>query len=292
MIKQVCNFFSRILLLTPILLLAGCKMTILDPKGVIAADEKSLLITSTLLMLLVVVPVIVLTLAVAWRYRESNKAATYAPNWSHNTVLEIICWGFPCAIIVILSVITWISTHQLDPYRPLANEKNPITIEAIALNWKWLFIYPQSGIATVNYVELPVDRPIDFLITSDAPMNSFQIPQLAGQIYAMAGMQTKLHLMATAQGNFSGLSTNFSGNGFAGMEFKVDVRSENTFKNWVRSVKQSPKRLSYNTYDQLTLSSENNPITYYSSVPGDLYNDVLMKYMMPGMTQLKVNKDA
>ena len=266
-------------------LLSGCHFAILDPKGIIAASEKKLFVEAILLMLLVVVPVIIMSLVIPYRYRASNKKAVYKPDWAHSTIMEIIWWTIPCIIILILSIWTWIYTHTLDPYRPLAADENTVMIEAIALDWKWLFIYPQQHIATINYMQIPVNKPVRLFITSDAPMNSLEIPRLAGQIYAMTGMQTKLNLMATSEGTYTGLSTNFSGNGFSGMRFKVKVTSQSDFDSWVKTVQASPKHLSMEVYNQLTKPSEDNSVEYFSSVMPGLFSDAVIKYMgpMPGM---------
>lgn len=263
-------------------LLSGCnQFAILNPIGTIAADEKHLLIIATLLMLIIVVPVIFLVLAVAWRYRATNIKATYAPDWAHNTALEVIWWTIPCIIIAILGAITWVSSHQLDPYKPLAAKTKPIVIQAIALNWKWLFIYPEQHIATVNFLQLPVNVPVEFLITADAPMNSFQIPQLAGQIYAMAGMQTKLNVLANKVGDFNGLSTNFSGEGFSNMKFIARVSTQEEFDHWVQLAQAQPNKLTVTAYNRLVQPSENNKVEYFSSSNKDLFSTVMMKFMMP-----------
>lgn len=276
-----------LLLIGCMLLLTGCHehYAILDPKGIIAATEKKLLVESVLLMLIVIIPVIILSVVIPWRYRASNTKATYAPNWAHNNLLEFIWWTIPCIIIAILSVMVWVYTHSLDPYRPLAPDKKTIMIEAIALDWKWLFIYPQTRIATVNYVKIPVNVPVRFYITSDAPMNSLEIPRLAGQIYAMTGMQTKLNLMATSIGEYTGLSTNFSGDGFSGMHFKVHVVSEDNYQAWVRNIEKSSNHLTVSAYDNLIKPSEKNPVEYFSDVAHGLYSAAIIKYMgpMPGM---------
>lgn len=266
-------------------LLSGCHFAILDPKGIIAASEKKLFIQAVGLMLIVVIPVIIMSIVIPWRYRASNTKATYKPNWAHSTMMEVIWWTIPCIIIVILSTWTWIYTHKLDPYRPISEDKNTVMIEAIAMDWKWLFIYPQQKIATVNYMEIPVNKPVRLFVSSDAPMNSLEIPQLAGQIYAMTGMQTKINIMATSTGMYSGLSTNFSGNGFSGMTFKVKVASENDFASWVKQVQQSPKQLTMAVYNELTKPSENNPVEYFSNPERGLFSQSVIKYMgpMPGM---------
>jgi len=268
-------------------LLAGCHahFAILDPKGIIAATEKKLFVESILLMLIVIIPVIFLSIYIPWKYRASNTKATYRPDWGHSNLLEVIWWTIPCVIIFILSVLTWEYTHSLDPYRPLDSKQTPVMIEAIAMDWKWVFIYPQHHVATVNFVEIPVNRPVRFFIASDAPMNSLEIPRLAGQIYAMTGMQTKLNLMATSIGVYSGLSTNFSGDGFYGMRFKVAVVSAADYQSWLKTIEKAPNHLTMAAYNQLTKPSENNPVEYFSNAQHGLFSAAITKYMgpMPGM---------
>src|SRR5580704_9505452 len=187
----------------------------LNPKGMIAAQEINIMMISLVLMLLIVVPVIILSFVFAWRYRESNTSANYQPEWAHSVKLEIIWWTIPIIIVGILAWITFKTSHSLDPFKPIAvNNKKTMTIQVLALQWKWLFIYPEQNIATVNYVQFPANVPVKFEITSNGPMNSFLIPELGGQIYAMAGMKTQLHLVADKPGNYSGFSSNFSGEGF------------------------------------------------------------------------------
>ena len=260
-------------------LLSGCDMSVLDPKGRIAADEKSLIITATLLMLVVVIPVIFLTLYFAWKYRESNTEATYMPNWSYSHRIEAVVWAVPCAIILVLGTITWRTTHSLDPYRPLDSTVKPITIDVVSLDWKWLFIYPEQHIATVNEVAFPANTPVNFRITSDTVMNVFFIPQLGSQIYAMAGMQTQVNLIADNVGVYDGLSTNFSGAGFPDMTFKAHATSQADFDAWVAKVKASPKHLGLDNYNDLAKPSEKDPIQYFSDVQPVLYAAVLDKYM-------------
>ena len=268
--------------------LHGVNIQVLNPKGPVARSERELMIIVLLLSLVVVVPVFVLLAVFSWRYREANVKAKYTPDWDHNSLAETIWWAIPSLIIVVLSVITWTSTHDLDPYKPLASVNPPITIQAVALDWKWLFIYPQQNIATVNQVSFPVNTPINFQISSDAPMNSFWIPQLGGQIYAMAGMSSQLHLMADSIGNFRGSSANLSGQGFAGMHFTATSTSSTDFSNWVQGVKQSPASLSLSSYDSLARPSENNAAAYYSLASPDLYNQIMMKYMTSGMGDMSM----
>ena len=259
-------------------------MTLLDPVGQIGVDEKNLIITATLLMLLVVVPVILMTLVFAWKYRASNKNATYAPKWSHSTKIEVVIWTVPILIIIALGVITYKSTHALDPYRPIESDVKPVTIEVVAMDWKWLFIYPEQGIATVNKIVFPANTPVNFRITSDTVMNSFFIPGLGGQIYAMAGMQTKLHLIANKNAELDGISANYSGAGFTGMKFKAIATSQAEFDAWVNEVKASPKQLDQAEYAALSKPSQNNPVALYSSYAPNLFQTIIDKYegMTPG----------
>ncbi len=193
----------RVLALLPVLAaLGGCNLVVMAPSGDIAAQQRDLIVISTVLMLLIIVPVMALTVFFAWRYRASNKEATYKPDWNHSTGLELVIWAAPLLIIIALGALTWMGTHLLDPYRkldriaagqPVPATTKPLEVEVVALDWKWLFIYPEQGIATVNELAAPVDRPIHFKLTSSSVMNSFYIPALAGQIYAMPAMQTRLH---------------------------------------------------------------------------------------------------
>ncbi|MCB1828451.1 MAG: ubiquinol oxidase subunit II [Coxiellaceae bacterium] len=279
--------FKTLLILGFSLALSGCKMALLQPKGMIAAAEKNLLIDAVLLMLIVVIPVIFMSLLFTWRYRVKNESAKYAPNWAHSNALEAVCWIVPIIIIGILAVMTWITTHKLDPYRPLANKKKPVIIEVIALDWKWLFIYPKQDIATVNFMEIPTNVPVRLLVTADAPMNSIQIPQLAGQIYAMPGMRTKLNFIANANGSYDGFSANFSGEGFSGMKFIVKAVPTAEYNNWIQHVKTLPTQLTVARYNQLAKPSENNKPEYFSATANNLFNKVMMKYMGPDMKMSK-----
>lgn len=257
-------------------------LKLLNPKGLIADKQRSLIVFTVLLSLVVVIPVFILTFTIAWKYRAANVAARYTPDWDHNTKLEVVWWGIPCAIILILGVVTWTSSHELDPYRPLQSSVLPVRIQVVALPWKWLFIYPDQQIATVNYIRFPAGTPVDFQITADAPMNSFWIPELGGQIYAMPGMSTQLHLMATSNGVYGGSSANLSGRGFAGMRFNAEATSQADFDRWVASVQQSPNRLDGGAYAALARPSQNNPAAVYASAEQNLYDKVLTKYMAPG----------
>ncbi len=264
-----------------IVFISNHNIDVLEPKGMIGIKERDLIYTASLLMLIVVVPVFILTWFLAWRYRESNLKAKHAPDWEHNQIAEYCWWGVPLVIIAILAVITWKSSHELNPFKPLESDKKPITIQVVALQWKWLFIYPEQGIATVSFVEFPEQTPINFEITADAPMNSFWIPQLGGQIYAMPAMRTKLHLIADEVGTFKGVSANLSGEGFSGMTFTAQASLDAEFTQWVQSVKQSSPPLTLTEYNRLVEPSQNNPVTTYVLAESDLFDQILMKYMMP-----------
>lgn len=254
---------------------------VLEPKGLISAQERELIITCSLLMLIVVIPVLILTFIFAWRYREGSDKGKHTPDWEHNYIAEMCWWGVPFVIIVILAVITWKTSHELNPFKPIEARKKGIEIQAVALNWKWLFIYPEEGIATINEVQFPEKTPINFEITADAPMNSFWIPQLGGQIYAMPAMRSKLYLMANEEGTFSGRSSNISGKGFSGMVFTAKSRSDEGFREWVEEVKRSGKELDQTTYQALVEPSEYVPVSYYVLTDPDLFDQIITKYKAP-----------
>ncbi|MBP1131539.1 cytochrome o ubiquinol oxidase subunit 2 [Serratia sp. PL17] len=253
----------------------------MNPKGAIGVEQRTLIITAIALMLIVVVPVIFMAFAFAWKYRASNKDAKYSPNWSHSNKIEAVVWTIPIIIIAILGTITWKTTHELDPFKPIVTDKKPMTIEVVSLDWKWLFIYPEQGIATVNELAFPKDVPVEFKITSNSVMNSFFIPQLGGQIYAMAGMQTKLHLIGNEAGKYDGISSSFSGRGFSGMKFTAIVTpTEGDFDQWVAKVKASSTNLNATSdFNKLAEPSENNPVEYFSSVKPNLFKETIGKFM-------------
>jgi cytochrome o ubiquinol oxidase subunit II len=262
-----------------VLLLSGCNLEVLSPKGDVGMQEKSLILIATGLMLLVVIPVIIMTLVFAWRYRASNTKATYAPKWSHSTAIEAVVWTVPCIIIAILATITWRTTHSLDPYKPLAHDAKPVTIQAVSMDWKWVFIYPDYGVASVNELAFPTDVPVNFEITSDSVMNAFFIPQLGSQIYAMAGMETKLHLIASEPGTYAGLSSNYSGAGFSDMHFNAIATSQQGFQDWINKAKASQLNLDDQAYHALSLPSEKVPVTYYTNVKPELFHSIIAQYM-------------
>lgn len=250
---------------------------VLNPAGTIAEKQRNLILIATGLMLIVVIPVFVMLALFTWRFRDTNhRKQKYTPEWDGSRLLEVLWWGFPMAIILILGVITWKSSHDLDPFKPIEASSKPLTIQVVALEWKWLFIYPEQNIATVNYLNVPKDTPINLEITADAPMNSLWIPQLGGQIYAMSGMSTNLHLKADRVGTYKGSSANLSGDGFAGMKFDVHAQEQFDFNQWVKQSRQS-QTLDAPAYESLAAKSKNNPPATYSA-KDDLYTHVLDKY--------------
>jgi len=289
--RRIIRMTCPVALLAIPVLLAGCSAVVLDPSGDIALQQRNLIIESTLLMLAIIIPVIVLTLLFAHRYRASNREAVYDPEWHHSTQLEVAIWSAPLAIIVALGAITWLSTHTLDPYRALAAPgagaqskaaAKPLNVDVVALDWKWLFFYPDLGIATVNELAAPVDMPIDFKITSATVMNSFFIPALAGQIYAMAGMQTQLHAVINKQGDYTGISANYNGAGFSRMNFTFRGLAQPEFDQWVAKVKAHGGALTRDAYNQLQLPSEAVPPTYYKSFEPGLFDAILGMCTLPG----------
>lgn len=272
-------------------LLGGCDLVVLSPAGDIAQQQGNLIIVSTLLMLVIILPVMALTILFAWRYRAANKAATYKPDWDHSTQLELVIWAAPLLIIICLGAITWVGTHLLDPYRPLARtapgkmvaaDVKPLEVNVVALDWKWLFIYPELGIATVNELALPVDRPVRFRISSSSVMNSFYIPALAGQIYAMPGMETKMHGVFNKPGNFVGFSANYSGAGFSNMRFAVRSLPAAQFATWAGEAKKGGATLDRTTYLALERPSERDPVHHFASVDQQLFDAVVNMCVEPG----------
>jgi cytochrome o ubiquinol oxidase subunit 2 len=253
-------------------------MSVIDTRGTVGNAERNTLYTATLIMLLIVVPVFILTFLIAIKYRATNKKSTYKPEWDSSKKLETIWWGLPILIVTVLSVITWQTSHSLDPYKAIDSEKKPLQVQVVALQWKWLFLYPEHNVASINELAIPVDRPIEFTITSDAPMNSFWIPQLGGQIYAMAGMSTKLHLMADEEGDYTGVSANLSGKGHANMDFITKARSESMFKEWVRIASSSNTNLSDALYEDIRKAGDYDRVMHMKLEDPTLYERVISRY--------------
>jgi cytochrome o ubiquinol oxidase subunit II len=264
---------------------------VMNPAGDVARQETQLIIWSVALMLLIIVPVMLLIVLFAWRYRASNKDAVYEPDWDHSTGLELVIWAAPLLIIIALGALTWVGTHTLDPYRPLARTApgkpvaanvEPLEVQVVSLDWKWLFIYPEQGIATVNQLVLPVDRPVRFRLTSSSVMNTFWVPSMAGMIYTMAGMETQLHAVLNHSGRYEGLSGNYSGAGFSGMHFWTHAVDSAGFDRWVDGVRTRPDRLDLATYRRLEKPSERVRPMGFSGIDQGLFNRVVGMCIKPG----------
>lgn len=270
--------------------LTGCQehfVGMLNPKGIIAHQERKLFFDTLALMLIVVLPVIIMSFTFIYHYQVSHHTRDYKPNWGHSFFLEAIWWGIPCAIILVLAIVTWKKTHQLDPYAKIPNQlEAPLLVQVIALPWKWLFIYPEYNIATINYLVMPVNRQIEYWITADnVPMSAFFIPQLGSQIYAMAGMRTRLHLIANQTGVYEGLNTQYNGNGFSDMHFTVQVIDEQQWQTWISATKKSPLLLTTEVYAQLLNPSMNDKPQFFKAVSANLFEDAIMLYMNTFGTQ-------
>lgn len=264
--------------------LAGCKghlIGMLNPKGVIAYQERKLFFDTLALMLIVVLPVIIMSFAFTYHYQSSHRTRDYKPNWSHSYFLETLWWGIPCVITVILAIITWKKTYELDPFASIAgNNDAPMVIQVIALPWKWLFIYPEQNIATLNYLQIPVGKQVEYWITTDnVPMSAFFIPQLGSQIYTMAGMRSRLHLVANEIGTYDGLNTQYNGGGFSDMHFTVHVVTPEDMQLWFAEVKKSTSQLTDVSYKELLNPSMGNAPQFYSGVMPELFNNVIATYM-------------
>ncbi|WP_409346377.1 ubiquinol oxidase subunit II [Paenibacillus sp. MBLB4367] len=267
-------------------LLSGCgqEMMVFDPKGPIAQDQRDLIVISSILCAVVLVPVLAMTAVIVWRYRDKkgNKSA-YKPNWSHSTKMEAIWWGIPIVIILVLASITIKYTYALDPAKPIESEQKPLVVQATSLDWKWLFTYPEQGIGTVNYLQIPKGIPIKFELTSDAPMNSFWIPQLGGQMYTMSGMAMTLYLQADEVGKYFGTGANFSGEHFNDMKFDVHATSQEDFDKWVADTKKSGSPLTMDGYETLAKPGRTGE-QFFSAIPDDIFHKIVNKYSVDGQS--------
>ncbi len=247
---------------------------VLDPQGPIASAERLILLNSTTIMLVVVVPVIVLTLAFAWWYRASNTRASYEPNWANSGRIEFVVWSIPAMVVLLLAGVAWTGSHDLDPARKLPSNLKPIRIEVVSLDWKWLFIYPDFEVATLNQIIVPAGAPIEFQLTSTNVMNAFWVPQLGSQIYTMPGMTTRLNLLADHAGDYPGLSSNFSGDGFSDMRFVVHAVPAAVFSSWLAASQTQGVVLDAAAYSQLARTGSDVSIKTYGSVERDLFERI------------------
>jgi cytochrome o ubiquinol oxidase subunit 2 len=270
------------IVLTGAAMLGGCSEGVLDPKGPVAAAERLILFNSLGIMLAIVIPTILATLGVAWWFRSSNARARYLPNFEYSGRLEILVWSVPAMTVLLVGGVAWVGSHDLDPRKPIASAAKPLSVQVVSLDWKWLFIYPDQGIATVNQLTIPVGTPVSFELTSTGVMNSFFVPQLSGQIYTMAGMMTRLHVQADHPGTYPGLSAQFSGEGFADMHFNVDAVPAESFAQWVDATRNTGPVLDAPAYADLANPSQAVvPFTYRSVAP-NLFNGILTAGMDPG----------
>jgi cytochrome o ubiquinol oxidase subunit II len=247
-----------------------------DPQGPIAVAERAMLANATVVMLAVVIPVILLTFGFAWWFRAGNPKAKRRPDWEYSGAIEVTVWSIPILVIIFLGGMTWVGSHDLDPKKPIGNIENTLDVQVVSLDWKWLFIYPKYGIATINHLEVPANTPIRLSLTSSGVMNSFLVPQLGSQIYTMAGMATTLHLQADNEGTFPGISAQFSGDGFSDMKFNVNSLSDSAFKSWVANTQAGSATLDKAAYEALLKPSIVEKEQSYSKVAQGLFDQALM----------------
>lgn len=264
------------------LVLSGCQRGVLDPQGSVGVAERTILIDSLIIMLAIVFPTIVAILGFAFWYREGNRRARYRPEFAYSGRIELIVWAIPLLVITLLGGVAWIGSHQLDPAAKLASKSQPIDVQVVSLDWKWLFVYPAQHVASVNELVVPADVPIHFLLTSASVMNTFFVPQLGSMIYTMNGMQTQLNLIADHPGTYPGLSGHFSGDGFPGMHFNVRALPGDQFASWVEATRASGPSLDADTYRNLARQSMNvQPFTYRAADP-DLFRKIVTQEVAPG----------
>ena len=273
----------RYILLSAILIVAatlgGCSEGVLDPQGPVAGAERKILFDSLGIMLAIVIPVILATLGVAFWFRASNTRASYRPDFVYSGRIEVLVWSIPLMTVLLVGGVAWVGAHDLDPRKPIASQVKPVTVQVVSLDWKWLFIYPDQGIASVNHLVIPVGTPISLELTSAGVMNSFFVPQLGSQIYTMAGMTTHLQLQADNAGSYPGLSAQFSGDGFADMTFKADAVSGANFSQWVEAARANGPTLDARAYADLVKPSKAVAPFTYRAVSSDLFNHIVMPEM-------------
>jgi cytochrome o ubiquinol oxidase subunit II len=271
----------RIVASAILLTLAGCAPAVLDPAGPVAAGERTILLNSLAIMLAIVVPTIIATLVFAWWFRAGNTRAKYRPDWEYNGQLELLVWSVPLLAVIFLAGIGWVGAHALEPSRPLPARQPPLNVQVVSLDWKWLFIYPDQGVASINRLVIPAGRPVSFRITSATVMNSFFVPRLGSQIYAMSGMDAKLNLQADRPGRYPGLSAHYSGAGFADMTFAVDAVAPAAFEQWAGGVRAAGPVLDGRAFLQLAKRAEAmRPVTFRAVQPG-LYDVVVAQAGAP-----------
>jgi cytochrome o ubiquinol oxidase subunit II len=264
------------------LLLGGCDWAVLDPKGPIGDGNATLLVDSVAIMLVIVVPTIIATLGVAWWFRSSNQRAFYLPDWEYSGQLELIVWAIPLLTIMLLGGVTWIGAHDLDPAKPLVSKEEPLDVQVVSLDWKWLFIYPDQHVASVNRLVIPAGTPIRFSLTSGSVMTAFFVPQLGSMIYTMNRMRTQLYLAADDPGVFRGLATQISGDGFADMHFEVEAKSQQDFYDWLGKARADGPELTPESYIELSKQSIVPAPYTFRTVADGLFEKILDQTLPPG----------
>ncbi len=253
---------------------------VLDPQGPAASGNAQILLNAVAIMMAIVAPTIVATMVFGWWFRASNKRATYLPNWDYSGRLELIVWGIPLLVVLFLSGVTWIGSHDLDPARPIASPTRPIEVRVVSLDWKWLFIYPEEGVASVNEIALPAGRPAHFSLTSGTVMNGFFVPQLGGMIATMNGMVTQLNLQADRPGDYYGQSTQFSGGGFSDMHFLLRALPPTSFAQWVEDARKSTKILDEDAYLAMAREKAAAPRALYGSIDKALFENIAARRLL------------
>lgn len=280
---RIIELGGRAGLCTLLLLLSACGLAdapVLDPKGPVATAERDLMFETLAIMMIVAVPVFIMAFAFAWRFRAGGKGR-YDPSWSSSLGVEIVIWSVPAVIVVVLGGYVWVNSHKLDPYRGLDPSVQPLEVEVVAQDWKWLFLYPDQDIATVNELVFPAGVPLSLSITSDTVMNAFYVPALGSQIYAMAGMETHLNLLADQTGQFVGRNSQYSGDGFSQQSFTVRAVTEDEFDAWVETVRGAGKTLDEAAYEALRAPSIADPVAHYDGFDDGLFDRIIMRYMSP-----------
>jgi cytochrome o ubiquinol oxidase subunit 2 len=279
--NKLAGRLRALVIVTGVAALAGCTEGVLAPRGPIAAAERQILFNALGIMLVIAIPTILATLGVAAWFRASNKRARYLPSFEHSGRLELLVWAIPAMTVLLVGGVAWVGAHDLDPRQPIASAERPLKVQVVSLDWKWLFIYPEQGIASVNQLTIPAGTPVEFELTSSGVMNSFFVPQLGSQIYTMAGMVTRVALVADHPGTFRGLSANFSGGGFADMRFAVDAVSPEDFARWIDAARSAGPELDASAYADLVKPSAAVAPFTYRAVASDVFNEIVSAVMTP-----------
>jgi len=286
--KHVNKIVGAVVLIMAALLLSGCDIVVLNPVGFIAKMERNLIVMATAVMLCVVIPVMIAVVVFAIKYRANNSRAEYLPDWGHSTKIELVMWGIPIVIVSILAVPLAYFAFKYDPANPLdaaiVGEEKPLQVDVVALDWKWLFIYPEYGVASINELYAPAGRQVFLQLTAEDAINAFWVPTLGTVLYAMPQMNAKLHLYTEEIGEFDGASANYSGDGFSGMRFKWHSVDGDDFNNWIGKLRESGAALDAERYMELTKKTKNNPVEYFASIENDLYYRVVNRCVTDGTT--------